>query len=656
MEPLSGLDASFLYLETPTLHMHVEMITVFDPSTVPGGYSFAKMQAQIASRTHQAPVFRRLLVEVPLRLGHPVWVDDPNFDIDFHVRRTAVPSPGGLLELADLAADIASRQLDRSKPLWEIWVVEGIEDGRIAVIAKMHHSTVDGMSGAALLSVLFDLEVDPGPEPEPPEVVGDTHIPSNAELISEAIAARVFRPFELTRDILRTGQRLLNVRRVRNEPEHRAPQSRAALPLSAPRTSFNSTLSGRRQVALTAIGLADVKRLKNATGTTVNDVVLAVCTGALRRFLLDGDELPDKPLVAVVPVSVHPDDDAPYGSNKVSSMFVQLPAHLDDPLERLMAIREGTKGAKEEHNALGADMLVNWAQHASPNTFAAAARLYSRMRLADRHRPVANLIVSNVPGPDFPLYLAGAEMVAGFPLGPVMDGLCLNITIMSYRGTLYWGLISCPEDDAQGVAAGRRHPRGTRRAARRGRAPSGRVPVAPGVRGGGRRGRRGTGRLRARPARPVPPVRLRRGGHRHRRRPLAHRDRSAERPEHGVVGEHGAEAAHDEGPHPVRPDHDVGRVVRARRRGRAAAGRQPDRLERLGGERRQYRVDPVVRRVGHQQAAPVRGDGQGGRVGDAERVEAGRRAHQPRGGGDGHHPAAEVRRALAGDVEGGAVG
>jgi len=198
-------------------------------------------------------------------------------------------------------------------------------------------------------------------------------------------------------------------------------------------------------VALSAVGLADVKRLKNATGTTVNDVVLAVCTGALRRFLVDGGELPDKPLVAVVPVSVHPDSDAPYGSNKVSSMFVQLPAQLDDPLERLVAIREGTKGAKEEHNALGADMLVNWAEHATPNTFAAAARLYSRMRLADRHRPVANLIISNVPGPDFPLYLAGAEMVAGFPLGPVMDGLGLNITIMSYRGILYWGIISCPE-------------------------------------------------------------------------------------------------------------------------------------------------------------------------------------------------------------------
>jgi hypothetical protein len=249
----------------------------------------------------------------------------------------------------------------------------------------------------------------------------------------------------MTRDIIRTGKHLVRVRRVRREPDHRGPQAKAALPLSAPKTSFNGTLTRRRQVALASIGLDDVKRLKNATGTTVNDVVLAVCTGALRQFLVDGNELPDKPLVAVVPVSVEPGSDAPYGSNKISTMFVQLPANLDDPLARLAAIREGTKGAKEEHNALGADMLVNWAEHATPNTFAAAARLYSRMKLADHHRPIANLIISNVPGPDFPLYLGGAEMVAGYPLGPVMDGLGVNITIMSYRGVLYWGIISCPE-------------------------------------------------------------------------------------------------------------------------------------------------------------------------------------------------------------------
>ncbi len=445
MERLSGLDASFLYLETPTLHMHVAMTMVLDPSTVPGGYSFERMKETIAARIPRAPVFRRRLVEVPFRLGHPVWVDDPDFDIDYHVRLAAVPRPGGLRQLADLAGDIAGHQLDRSKPLWEMWIIEGLADDRIGFVAKMHHSTVDGVSGAELLSVLFDLEPEPEPVSSEPGQPLDTRIPSGLELMSQAAVARSMRPFEMTRDVIRTGHRVLNVRRVRTGTPGKSGRAKAALPLSAPRTSFNAALTRRRRVALTAIGLDDVKRIKNATGTTVNDVVLAVCAGALRSFLLDGDELPDKPLVAVVPVSVRPTVDAPKGSNQVSSMFVQLPANLHDPLERLMAIHEGTKGAKEEHNALGADLLQNWAEYATPNVFASAARLYTSMRLADRHRPIANLVISNVPGPDFPLYLGGAELKAGFPLGPVMDGMGVNITVMSYRGVLYWGVLSCPE-------------------------------------------------------------------------------------------------------------------------------------------------------------------------------------------------------------------
>ena len=303
--------------------------------------------------------------------------------------------------------------------------------------------------------------------------------------MSQAMVARApCGPCEMTRDMVRTGQRVLDVRRVRHRIRATGPpQAKAALPLSAPRTSFNGALTRRRSVALTSIGLDDVKRLKNATGTTVNDVVLAVCTGALRSFLLDGDELPDKPLVAVVPVSVRPDIDDPKGSNQVSAMFVQLPVDIDDPIERLMAIHEGTKGAKEEHNALGADMLqINWAEHATPNVFASAARFYSRMRLANVHRPIANLVISNVPGPDFPLYLAGAELEAGFPLGPVMDGMGVNITVMSYRGVLYWGIMACPETMPMVWRSGRRRPGGPRRAARGGR-PGAAATYRPDTRG-----------------------------------------------------------------------------------------------------------------------------------------------------------------------------
>jgi WS/DGAT/MGAT family acyltransferase len=338
-------------------------------------------------------------------------------------------------ELGDFAADVISRQLHRDRPLWEMWVVEGLEDGKIALVTKMHHSTIDGVSGAELLGVLFDLEPNPPAAEAGPDRQLDTHIPSNVELMSQAFVTNLVSPFRIGRMAVRTVGAVLGVRRVRQTS-----RGKAALPLSAPRTSINAAVHARRRVAFAAASLEDAKALKNARGTTVNDVVLAMCAGALRTYLQAGDELPDIPLVAVVPVSVTPDVAELKGSNKVSSMFVQLPCELDDPLERLAAIHEGTKGAKEEHQALGATMLQNWAEHATPNVFAVAARMYTGMKLADRHRPVANLVISNVPGPDFPLYMGGTQMLGMFPLGPVMDGMGLNITIMSYRGVLYWGL------------------------------------------------------------------------------------------------------------------------------------------------------------------------------------------------------------------------
>jgi diacylglycerol O-acyltransferase / wax synthase len=440
-ERLSGLDAGFLYLETPTLQMHVAIVAVFDPTTVPGGYSFRRIRQRILDRIPLVPVFQRRLVEVPLRLGHPVWVDDADFDIDNHLRRAALPSPGGMRELAEFAADVTSRQLPRDRPLWEMWLVEGLEDGKFALVAKMHHSTIDGVSGAELLGVLFDLEPEPPDQGPQGERQLDLRVPSGLELVSHALLANLVRPLGMGRTVWRTTQSIADVRKVRQAVRPGGSGTgKAAIPLSAPRTSLNGSVHARRRVAFAAANLADVKKLKNAMGTTVNDVVLAICTGAVRTYLLAGDELPGIPLVALVPVSVTPETAELKGSNKISGMFVQLPCELDDPLERLRFIREGTKGAKEEHQALGAGTLQNWAEHAAPNVFAAAARLYTRMRLADRHRPLANLIISNVPGPDVPLYMGGSQLLGMFPLGPVMDGMGLNITIMSYQGVLYWGL------------------------------------------------------------------------------------------------------------------------------------------------------------------------------------------------------------------------
>jgi WS/DGAT/MGAT family acyltransferase len=318
-----------------------------------------------------------------------------------------------------------------------MWMVEGVEDGKIALVVKMHHSTIDGVSGAELLGVLFDLEPDPPAASPTTTRQLDSRIPSGLELVSQAMVAGLVAPFDIGRIMLRTARNIFDVGRIR-----RGAVAKGALPLTAPRTSINVAVHARRRVAFAAASLTDAKKLKNEIGTTVNDVVLAMVTGALRTYLLAGDELPEIPLVSVVPVSVTPDVAELKGSNKVSSMFVQLPTQLDDPIERLRVIHEGTKEAKEEHKALGATTLQNWAEHATPNVFAVAARLYTGMKLAERHRPVANLVVSNVPGPDFPLYLGGSQLLGMFPLGPVMDGMGLNITIMSYMGVLYWGLAS----------------------------------------------------------------------------------------------------------------------------------------------------------------------------------------------------------------------
>ena len=440
-ERLSGLDATFLYLETSTLHMHVALTAVFDPTTVPGGYSFPRLRRLIADRIPLAPVFQRRLVEVPFRLGHPVWVDDPEFDIDNHLRRAALPSPGGMTELAEFAADVDSRQLPRDRPLWEMWVIEGLAGGNIALMAKMHHSTVDGVSGAALLAVLFDLTPDgPGTaEPAPDHLAGASGIPSDFQLLSQALLARMVQPVEIACTAWRTAANILGVRRIRMHET----SGKAALPLTAPRTSINVAISVRRRAAFNAISLDDVKRLKNALGCTVNDVVLALCTGALRDYLIDGDELPDQPLVAVVPVSVDPASHGATGTNKVSAMFVGLPTEEPDPLQRVRLIQESTKGAKVEHQALGADTLQDWAEYAGPQHLRPGrpplhVDAAGRPAPADRQRRHLQR-----PGPGLPPLPGWRRDGRRVPLGPVMDGMGLNITIMSYKNVVYWGLVAC---------------------------------------------------------------------------------------------------------------------------------------------------------------------------------------------------------------------
>lgn len=440
MERLSGMDATFLYIENPSHLMHVSMVSVFDVDDMPGGYSFERVRELVASRLPRIDMFRRRLVTVPFNLGHPIWIEDPDFDLDYHLRRVAVPSPGSLRELTDLAGDFVSRQLDRARPLWEMQVVEGLEGGRVGLLAKVHHSMVDGVSGAEMMVHLFDLEPAPAPVDEPVPDLSSERVPSDVEMVTHALVSSLKTPARLARVLpgtVRSVVGLLQTRRHATGPNMPAP-------FTAPRTPFNAAITPHRSVAVTRLNLDDVKAVKRAFGCTVNDVVLALCGGALRTYLDRLGELPESPLIAVVPISVR-GEGSTEGSNAVSAMFTTLATDIADPAARIAAIHETTKGAKEEHKAIGADLLTDWAEFAAPAVFSRASRLYTSMKLADRHRPIHNVIVSNVPGPPFPLYLAGSRLQMLCPLGPVMEGAGLNITVLSYMDSIDIGLIACKE-------------------------------------------------------------------------------------------------------------------------------------------------------------------------------------------------------------------
>ena len=442
MRRLSGMDAAFLYLETPTTHMHIQAVMLLDPSTVPGGYSFEKIKSHLASRLPSLPEFRHRLAPVPFDLHRPVWFDDPHFDFDYHVRRIAVPSPGTMEQVADIVGDIAGRPLDRARPLWEFWIIEGVENGAVAVVARMHHSTIDGVSGSSLLTAILDLEPKPV---EKPAVVGDwksEHKPSDLDLVWHAILSRLRRPLALgfalaLPNLVRGAIGITRVRRDSSRPS-------GGTPFNTPRTPWNAPLTPHRRVAFASVPLDEVKELKNAFGCTVNDIVLATATGAIRQYLQGLDALPDRPLLAACPVSARNDDTADIDSaNKVSAMFVSLPTHLDDVEARIAHIREATKGAKQEHQAIGARTLLELGELAGPLSFGLASRLLGG--LANRGTVPINLVISNVPGPPFPLYLGGARLVSMLPLGPPIEGAGLNITVLSYLDRIDWGFIACRE-------------------------------------------------------------------------------------------------------------------------------------------------------------------------------------------------------------------
>ncbi len=450
MQRLTGLDASFLALETPSSHMHVASLGIFDVSGVEGGVTLESVMDVYGKRLHLAPPFRRRLANVPFGLHHPLWIEDPDFDLRNHVRHTAIPAPGGTKELSNLVSRLVALPLDRTRPLWEIWLIEGLEGGHIGLLTKVHHAAIDGAAGNELLVALLDLS------PEIVEHVPETEwepdrLPTDLELLGFAAGSLARQPVRVARAMARTASAALDIRRLGQASEASV---LPPAPFAAPRTSFNTALTPRRSYAFTSLDLPTVKAVKAAAGCTVNDVVLGLCAGALRTYLGDRGEVLDASPVAMVPVSVRSEDERATGGNKVSSMLCSLATDIDDPTARLKVIHECMAEAKEQQKAIGADTLQEWAEFAAPAVAGRAARLYSRMKLADLHRPLFNVTISNVPGPPFPLYSAGARLLANFPVGPIIDGTGLNMTVMSYLDQLDFGLLACPDvfDDVWALA------------------------------------------------------------------------------------------------------------------------------------------------------------------------------------------------------------
>lgn len=448
MERLTGLDASFLYLETDSQLLHVCALLILDPPADDLPYDFETLKAELSHRMHLIPVMRRRLHAVPFNLDHPVWVKDSKFDIDYHVRRVGLPAPGGQRELAELAADIAGRALDRNRPLWEMWVVEGLPDNKIAVISKYHHAIVDGITGTNMMMHLCDIEPgvrysEPPSEPEPDDEPNDLLLAAEAALkIPGKLGI-----FGMVPQTLGVLGGLVQRRRQANA-------AGMPLPFTAPRTPFNLAITPHRAVSFVQSDFADIKEIKTAFGVKVNDVVLAVVGGALRSYLESHGELPDSTLIASVPVSTHDTSRHEEGTNKVSTIFARLRTDIADPVERLALIAEDNRGAKEEHNLIGADFLQDWAKYAPPNTFQLAARAYSSLKLAEHHPVVHNLVVSNVPGPNFPMYFLGYRVAGMYPFGPVFHGAGLTTTVLTNDGDMDFGFIACRElvPDVQKIA------------------------------------------------------------------------------------------------------------------------------------------------------------------------------------------------------------
>lgn len=441
MKRLSGTDSLFLSMETSSWHQHVGGLTVLEPG--PRGLTYADILASVEERIGYAPKFTWKLASTPLGLDRPAWVDDPDFDVRQHVNRIGVPSPGGAKEVGEVCGMLLSSQLDRSRPLWEIWVLEGLAGGRTGILMKYHHCLLDGLAGAGLATALLDLEPNAeGPRVPFPSAEESTAGDLDTLDVLGGIASRwATAPLSYGRygaGLAAKGATML-ARMVRDE------SSRTMLPrVFGPRTPLNQAVGHRRQLAFASVAMADVRRLKDAHGVKVNDVVLALCGTALRGYLAERDELPDAPLTSGVPVSTRAEGDDTL-DNQVSTMFVNLATDLDDPLERLKAIHASSLGAKQLAEATGARKVESLGKVAAPLLVSSAVRALYATSLMSKGPFCVNTLVSNVPGPPVDLYMCGAKVTGIYPSSVILEGMGTNFTVLSNMDRLDFGLHVDPD-------------------------------------------------------------------------------------------------------------------------------------------------------------------------------------------------------------------
>jgi diacylglycerol O-acyltransferase / wax synthase len=441
MQRMSGIDPMFVYSETPVTPMEVAYVCVFDPSTAPGGYAFHAVRDVLAERVPLLVPFRRRLMPVPFGLDLPRWVDDPDFDLDHHLHRVALPAPGGEAELAALVAAVMGRPLAADQPPWEMHIVEGLEGGRVALLAKIHHAVIDGVAGVQLMAQLLDVSQEGRPPVLcAPWVPGA--LPSSAHLVAAALPGMCKSPVRALKAAREVGRTALRLARCALDGQ----SGPVAIPLGAP-SIFETPVGAARAVSFARLNLRQVRSLKEQFGVTSNDVVLAICSGALRTHLaaheVVHEEEASSPLVAIVPISVRGESTDGDLGNRLSAMFIPLANDLALPLERLRAVAETSAAAKAQERAVGYGPLASAVSEALPPVLARPIIQLGLQLGALRRLRAGNLMISNVPGPRGALYFGGMRMVAAYPLGPVVDGVALNITVQSYGDAVFVGINAC---------------------------------------------------------------------------------------------------------------------------------------------------------------------------------------------------------------------